>query len=85
MSSDHPLLPLLPLRDIVVFPFMVIPLFVGREKSVCALEKSMAEQKNIFLGDDSFLDIVLNVKIYDLLIYDASRSIRTRQTRFLAR
>ncbi|MDG1843170.1 MAG: endopeptidase La [Nitrospinaceae bacterium] len=50
MSSNHPLLPLLPLRDIVVFPFMVIPLFVGREKSVCALEKSMAEQKNIFLA-----------------------------------
>jgi len=50
MSSDHPFLPLLPLRDIVVFPFMVIPLFVGREKSVCALEKSMAEQKNIFLA-----------------------------------
>ena len=50
MSSDHPLLPLLPLRDIVIFPFMVIPLFVGREKSVCALEKSMAEQKNIFLA-----------------------------------
>ena len=50
MSSDNPLLPLLPLRDIVVFPFMVIPLFVGREKSVCALEKSMAEQKNIFLA-----------------------------------
>ena len=50
MSSGHPLLPLLPLRDIVVFPFMVIPLFVGREKSVCALEKSMSEQKNIFLA-----------------------------------
>ncbi len=50
MNSDHPLLPLLPLRDIVVFPFMVIPLFVGRDKSVCALEKSMAEQKNIFLA-----------------------------------
>ena len=50
MSLDNKLLPLLPLRDIVVFPFMVIPLFVGREKSVCALEKSMAEQKNIFLA-----------------------------------
>ena len=50
MSSDHPLLPLLPLRDIVVFPFMVIPLFVGRDKSVRALEKSMSEQKNIFLS-----------------------------------
>jgi ATP-dependent Lon protease len=42
-------LPLLPLRDIVVFPFMVLPLFVGREKSVHALEKAMAEQKSVFL------------------------------------
>ena len=36
------LLPLLPLRDIVVFPGMVVPLFVGREKSVAALEAAMA-------------------------------------------
>ncbi|QPJ61515.1 MAG: endopeptidase La [Candidatus Nitronauta litoralis] len=43
-------LPMVPLRDIVVFPFMVIPLFVGREKSVKALEESMAENKNIFLA-----------------------------------
>ena len=50
MSSEQARLPLLPLRDIVVFPFMVIPLFVGRDKSISALEKSMAEQKNIFLA-----------------------------------
>lgn len=50
MSSEQSLLPLLPLRDIVVFPFMVLPLFVGRDKSVRALEKSMAEQKSIFLS-----------------------------------
>ncbi|MEQ1542668.1 MAG: endopeptidase La [Novosphingobium sp.] len=45
------LLPLLPLRDIVVFPGMVVPLFVGREKSVAALETAMAsaEDKDIFL------------------------------------
>ncbi|MFA7588413.1 MAG: LON peptidase substrate-binding domain-containing protein, partial [Novosphingobium sp.] len=44
------LLPLLPLRDIVVFPGMVVPLFVGREKSVAALEAAMsAEDKDIFL------------------------------------
>ncbi|WP_091144780.1 endopeptidase La [Novosphingobium sp. CF614] len=42
-------LPLLPLRDIVVFPGMVVPLFVGREKSVAALEAAMAGQKDIFL------------------------------------
>ena len=50
MSSEQLTLPLLPLRDIVVFPFMVLPLFVGRDRSVRALEKSMAEQKNIFLS-----------------------------------
>ena len=43
-------LPMVPLRDIVVFPFMVIPLFVGREKSVKALEQAMEENKNIFLS-----------------------------------
>jgi len=42
-------LPLLPLRDIVVFPQMVVPLFVGRDKSVTALEKAMAGDKDIFL------------------------------------
>ncbi len=43
------LLPLLPLRDIVVFPGMVVPLFVGREKSVAALEAAMTGEKEIFL------------------------------------
>jgi ATP-dependent Lon protease len=42
-------MPLLPLRDIVVFPGMVVPLFVGRDKSVVALEKAMAADKEIFL------------------------------------
>lgn len=42
-------LPLLPLRDIVVFPSMVVPLFVGRDKSVVALEKAMENDKKIFL------------------------------------
>jgi ATP-dependent Lon protease len=40
----------LPLRDIVVFPHMVVPLFVGREKSVKALEEVMAEDKQILLS-----------------------------------
>ena len=50
MGSGKIALPLLPLRDIIVFPFMVLPLFVGREKSILALEKSMAEKKSIFLS-----------------------------------
>ncbi|NBT39780.1 MAG: endopeptidase La [Alphaproteobacteria bacterium] len=42
-------LPVLPLRDIVVFPHMVVPLFVGREKSVVALEQVLNEEKQILL------------------------------------
>jgi len=41
--------PLLPLRDIVVFPQMIVPLFVGRDKSVAALESAMEGNKEIFL------------------------------------
>jgi ATP-dependent Lon protease len=42
-------LPLLPLRDVVVYPHMVIPLFVGREKSIKALEQAMASGKQVLL------------------------------------
>src|SRR5688572_8925306 len=43
------LFPVLPLRDIVVFPHMIVPLFVGREKSVRALEAVMRDDKQILL------------------------------------
>jgi ATP-dependent Lon protease len=43
------LLPVLPLRDVVVYPHMVIPLFVGREKSIKALETAMVDNRQIFL------------------------------------
>ena len=50
MSSQSPqVFPILPLRDIVVFPHMIVPLFVGREKSVKALEDVMANDKQILL------------------------------------
>ncbi|MBN2716466.1 MAG: endopeptidase La [Deltaproteobacteria bacterium] len=42
--------PLLPLRDIIVFPHMVVPLFVGREKSIAALEVAMKKDKRILLA-----------------------------------
>ena len=45
----NPLLPVLPLRDIVVFPHMVAPLFVGRKQSVNALNSVMVGEKKIFL------------------------------------
>ena len=47
MSQDY--LPLLPLRDVVVFPNMVIPLFVGRAKSIAALEEAMEQEKRVML------------------------------------
>ncbi len=67
MSEDKPakdkggskeIYPVLPLRDIVVFPYMIVPLFVGREKSIAALEEVMRADKLILLaaqknaGDD---------------------------------
>jgi len=64
-NESNKVLPLIPLRDIVVFPGMVAPLFVGREKSVKALEESMSSDKSILLvtqleadsDDPSFDDI----------------------------
>ena len=74
------LYPLLPLRDIVVFPGMVVPLFVGREKSVAALEAAMASEKDkdIFLlaqldpgcddpGEDDLYDIGVVATVLQLL------------------
>ena len=61
-------LPLLPLRDVVVYPHMVIPLFVGREKSIEALEAAMTGDKQILLlaqrnpaDDDPGEDALYNV------------------------
>jgi ATP-dependent Lon protease len=57
-AGPEEILPVLPLRDIVVFPHMIVPLFVGRAKSIRALEEVMQEEKRILLvaqknaGDD---------------------------------
>ena len=48
-EQDRQLIPVLPLRDVVVYPHMVIPLFVGRDKSILALEAAMADNKKILL------------------------------------
>ncbi|MBF9036971.1 endopeptidase La [Rhodobacterales bacterium LSUCC0387] len=50
MPEIHETYPVLPLRDIVVFPYMIVPLFVGREKSVRALEEVMKDDRQILLS-----------------------------------
>ena len=50
MTEKTSTYPVLPLRDIVVFPHMIVPLFVGREKSINALEDVMQEDKQVFLA-----------------------------------
>ncbi|MES2338737.1 MAG: endopeptidase La [Pseudomonadota bacterium] len=70
--------PVLPLRDIVVFPQMIVPLFVGRDKSVAALEAAMADDKEILLiaqldpaeddpGRDDLYDIGVTAEVMQLL------------------
>lgn len=48
-DTNDVIIPLLPLRDVVVYPHMVIPLFVGRDKSIAALEHAMADDKQVLL------------------------------------
>ncbi|MBW1673903.1 MAG: LON peptidase substrate-binding domain-containing protein, partial [Deltaproteobacteria bacterium] len=50
LGKEKKQVPLLPLRDIVVFPGMVIPLFIGREKSIDALKYALSQEKEIFLS-----------------------------------
>ncbi len=50
-------LPLLPVRDIVVFPYMVLPLFVGREMSIKAIEAALAGNRMIFLATQKVLEV----------------------------
>ncbi|QJC34103.1 endopeptidase La [Enterobacteriaceae endosymbiont of Donacia cinerea] len=48
-NSEHIIIPVLPLRDVVVYPYMVIPLFVGRDKSIRCLEAAMNNDKKVML------------------------------------
>src|SRR5918999_4481440 len=49
-------LPLLPLRDIVIYPFMIVPLFVSREKSIRAVDEALGEHRMILLDCQKDLD-----------------------------
>ena len=78
MTQETETLPVLPLRDVVVYPHMVIPLFVGREKSIKALDRAMDGSKQILLvaqksaadddpGQDETYDIGTLANILQLL------------------
>ena len=60
------LYPVLPLRDIVVFPHMIVPLFVGREKSVRALEDVMKDDKQILL--ESMFELPSLVGVSEIVV-----------------
>src|SRR5882757_1094570 len=49
-------LPVLPLRDIVIYPFMIVPLFVSREKSIRAVDEALGENRMIVLASQRDLD-----------------------------
>jgi len=57
VSQQHQVVPVLPLRDVVVYPHMVIPLFVGREKSIHALDAAMQDGKQILLVAQKSADV----------------------------
>ena len=48
-KTEKMVVPVLPLREVIVFPHMVVPLFVGREKSIHALEECVEKKKELFL------------------------------------
>lgn len=68
MSQKKVTYPLLPLRDVVIFPHMVIPLFVGRTESIKALESAMAREKQIFLTaqKDAAVDVPATDDLYEV-------------------
>src|SRR5437773_11618974 len=68
-------LPLLPVRDIVVFPYMVLPLFVGRDMSIKAIEAALAGARMIFLATQKALDAE-NTKPEDIHTDGTAGSIR---------
>lgn len=68
-------IPLLPLRDVVMFPHMIVPLFVGREKSIAALESAMKYEKSIFMvaqknakEDDPTQEHIYNIGTIGIII-----------------
>ena len=73
MEVKHTL-PLLPLRDIVVFPSMVIPLFVGRDKSITALNEVMKDKKKIILATQKNSEVD-DPKKTDVFMYGCESSI----------
>ena len=73
--------PLLPLRDVVVFPHMVIPLFVGRPKSIKAMELAMEAGRSILLVGSGYSAATTACKAATQGSWGASRAVSTTSLR----
>jgi ATP-dependent Lon protease len=86
-KSDSKRLPMMPIRDVVIFPYMMTPFVVGRESSVRALEEAMAGDKKIFLATqhDASIDEPKPNEIYSVAASSTScraSNCRTATSRF---
>ncbi len=68
MIKEKKLLPLIPLRDVVIYPEFIVPLFIGRQKSINAIENAMTADKMVVLVTqrDSTIDVVKPETLYDV-------------------
>ncbi|MBQ8651599.1 MAG: endopeptidase La [Alphaproteobacteria bacterium] len=68
MIKEKKLLPLIPLRDVVIYPEFIVPLFIGRQKSINAIENAMTTDKMVVLVTqrDSTIDVVKPETLYDV-------------------
>src|SRR5678810_273415 len=78
-------LPVLPLRDIVIYPFMIVPLFVSREKSIRAVDEALAENRMILLASQKDLDkeepTAEDLSLYDRAVVCVARKVDPRSRR----
>jgi ATP-dependent Lon protease len=74
-------LPMLPVRDIVIFPYMILPLFVGRESSIKAVEEALAKNRLIFLASQKELTDENLLAFASNQLLPLQKKVNSRQTK----